>query len=358
MRSFLPLLPTIYLFCCLHLANAQSNDRVIKIGVITDLSGIGSYIGMQVQAAANLVEKELLDNGHKIKFFIEDHKTNTQLAVTAAQKLVFMDGVDAVFVSFSQQSSAVSPLLKQNKILFVYSAAAHSILKSNPYAFKTYSDYNTGCRETARYLKRSGHTILGVMQPQADFGIECTEGASQVYEAKDLIVQEYVVGQNMYSEVLRAKQKGVKAFLNFSFEGDVINTIKAAHQLNYNVKVITADDAYTTQMLDQYGSFLEGSITFAFTTVKETLKNRLDNAAGLKKLPIHYHGATAYAAFLNLHAAISKCQAKDIDCQVSHLNDSPPVEESGFLRWNHRAAQFKPSLRIVKNKKIETLPEE
>ena len=106
-----------------------SERGTIKIGVITDLTGPAAYWGESTRAGAELAVKELEEQGYKIQLIYEDYKLDAATAVSAAQKLVNVDRVDAIYAEFNPAAISVGSFLKDKKLLYVYDAAVISPLK-------------------------------------------------------------------------------------------------------------------------------------------------------------------------------------------------------------------------------------
>ncbi len=132
----------------------NTGKEVVKIGVITDLTGPGAYWGERTAQGVELALRELEKEGYVIDIITEESGLEASKAVSAAQKLVNIDGVDALYVDFNPAAISVGSFLAGKDVLFVYDAAVESPLASVPLAYKTYLDFRTGCRDVAREFKK------------------------------------------------------------------------------------------------------------------------------------------------------------------------------------------------------------
>ena len=155
-------------------------DDLIKIGVLTDLSGNASYYGNQTRVGAILAERELQAQGKNVRVVFEDSALSTAKGLAAAQKLITVDKVDALFVDFSSIAVAVSSILEGHDKVMVYGAAAESVARKNAYAFKTYSDYALGCEALVKEFLKKGVKKIGVLKAETEYGDLCLAGAKRV----------------------------------------------------------------------------------------------------------------------------------------------------------------------------------
>src|SRR6476469_1341139 len=78
-------------------ASAQISGDTIKIGMITDLSGV--YADIDGQAGAEAVKMAIADfggtvNGKKIEFIVADHQNKADIAASKAREWFDQQGVD------------------------------------------------------------------------------------------------------------------------------------------------------------------------------------------------------------------------------------------------------------------------
>ncbi len=113
------------------------DKKKTKLGFISPLTGWGAYWGLPEEKGIRLAIEDIRKQyGNVADFIIEDSKTTASDAVTAANKLIFVDDVDILYVSFTGPTSGVSPKSKQNKKVLIYGALTSSMIKENEYAFK------------------------------------------------------------------------------------------------------------------------------------------------------------------------------------------------------------------------------
>lgn len=139
-------MPLIALFTVVFTScNYEDQKDTIKIGVILPLTGNFAVIGEGEKKGIDMAIENLKEKfpNTKIEVVYEDFASETKNAVTAANKLISVDKVDAIITSTTAASEAVSPITeKAQKINFVISPDIEIVSRS-PYNFRIYYNLNT-----------------------------------------------------------------------------------------------------------------------------------------------------------------------------------------------------------------------
>jgi branched-chain amino acid transport system substrate-binding protein len=120
-----------------------AEKEVIKIGVITPLTGGPSLWGQGSLDMINMAVEEINNqggiNGRKLVVIPEDGKCQPEPAVTAAKKLIDVDGVKFILGGHcSPETSAIAPIVEENKVFMLAGVStATGILDKYSYAFRT-----------------------------------------------------------------------------------------------------------------------------------------------------------------------------------------------------------------------------
>ena len=337
LRKCIIALIIILLFSGQSLATTKEK---IKIAYLTDLTGPGAYWGQYSLIGAELAAKEFSSKGIDVELIVADHKLNTKNAVSLTHKTLLIDKADALVIEFAPTAIAASPVALKAKKLFLNASAATSLLKSNPYAFTGYLDYEKGCEHVARYWKERGIKKLGVLKPFAEFAELCLKGAYKVYP--NLIVQEHQFNESVKSHVLKFKQKKVEAILNPGLEGDVINMFKALQAINFQVPVAgTRQDAFTNEVVHRFSHMLTAAVSFGFPAVPLSFAKRLSQYDPAIRLDSIEAIAYGYFYVSKMVEALSECSQKDITCQLTNLSNAKGDSLLPFKGWNNRRASYK-----------------
>jgi ABC-type branched-subunit amino acid transport system substrate-binding protein len=104
----------------------MNTSTPIKVGVIMDLTGPLSFMGIASANVARMVIGDIDENGgllgRRVELFVEDSATEDSAAAAAATKLVQEDHVDVVFggIYSSTRQAIKGPVVVDGKTLYIY----------------------------------------------------------------------------------------------------------------------------------------------------------------------------------------------------------------------------------------------
>ena len=140
----------------LSACNNQTQKDTVRIGVILPLTGNFAVIGEGEKKGIDLAVEHLKGKfpNKKIEIIYEDFGSETKNAVTAANKLISVEKVDAIITSTTAASEAVSPVVeKAQKINFVISPDIEIVNKSQ-YNFRIYYNLNTEAEVVNSFVQK------------------------------------------------------------------------------------------------------------------------------------------------------------------------------------------------------------
>jgi hypothetical protein len=326
--------PAIILLC---MPIEALGDEQIRMGYITDLSGPGAYYGRYSAAGAMLAIEDLKRSGTQISLILEDHGFQASKAVSAAQRLLGISKVSVLVSEFSFATNAIVPLAAKADVLFLGVSPAVSILKENPIAFKTFLDYEQGCRAIAEYWRDIGVERVAVLKVISESGELCLKGTQAVFPS--VSVEEFAIGSDVASQVMRLKQKSPEAIMAPAFEGDALNLFSALKRVNWRPKIgFDVRDSLTEQVRRVYPESIQDAIGFGFRPPPEFLTVRLrDRAPGITDLGLEA-AALAYLHIRQLGEALKACRSTK--CAVGAFAAAKPEPILEFEGWTNRIAQF------------------
>jgi branched-chain amino acid transport system substrate-binding protein len=113
-------------------ANAEISDRVVRIGVLNDISGIFQDTnGMGSVEAARMAAEDFNGGGKDINVEVvyADHQNKADVGSAIARKWLDVEGVDAIVdVPNSAVGLAVSTILRDSRMTFLASSTASADL--------------------------------------------------------------------------------------------------------------------------------------------------------------------------------------------------------------------------------------
>ncbi|HZT08384.1 MAG TPA: substrate-binding protein [Chloroflexota bacterium] len=108
------------------MATRPSNDLSVKVGLIADLTGPLSFVGLANANVARMVVGDLNGKGglrgRNLELYVEDSETNDSVAAAKAKKLVEQDHVDVIFggIYSSTRQAIKGPTVVKGRTLYIY----------------------------------------------------------------------------------------------------------------------------------------------------------------------------------------------------------------------------------------------
>ncbi len=169
----------------LNKKQTQVNNQPIKIAFIGPLTGDGAVWGEIEKNTIQLAVDEINTNGgvkgRKIDVTYEDGKCEGVTALSAAKKLVEVDGIKILLVSCSQEILPIAPYANQNKVVALTSyASASNIATAGEYIFRNSYNNRDMAKAMASIAMQKGNTAAII-----------TEESAFAADLGDLFVQEY-----------------------------------------------------------------------------------------------------------------------------------------------------------------------
>ncbi len=220
-------------------AQAQMSDDVIKIGMLSDRSGIYADINGEGSAvAARLAAEEFGNaiNGTKVEIIVGDHQNKADIAANLTRQWIDTDKVDVVAdVPNSAAALAVQGITRDKKRIFLMSGPGSTDLtgkECSPYGFLWTWDNHAVASSTARALVEQGRKSWFFVTADYAFGHSLeAEAAKTVKQLGGTVkgsVRHPLGSPDFSSFLLQAQASGadVVAFANAG--GDTINAVKQA----------------------------------------------------------------------------------------------------------------------------------
>jgi branched-chain amino acid transport system substrate-binding protein len=224
-------------------AHGQSKDSGtgVKIGVLTDMSGVYADLGGQGSVIA--AQMAIDDFGGKvlgrpIQLISADHQNKADVAATKAREWFDREGVDMITDLLNSGAAlAVSGVGKdKNKVVMVTGAASTALTNAScnantvHYAYDTYALANIAGKEIVR---QGGDTWFFITADYA-FGASLEKDTSDVVKANGgrvLGSVKHPLGTTDFSSyLLQAQASKAKIIGLANAGGDTINTIKSASE--------------------------------------------------------------------------------------------------------------------------------
>jgi branched-chain amino acid transport system substrate-binding protein len=249
-RKLMCLVAVSYLLfvCSLALPQAKSgkvSDGVVKIAVLTDMSGLYSDIGGQGSVAAAQIAIDEFGGkvlGAPIQLVSADHQNKADVGANKAREWFDTQQVDLIVdVPNSSVALAVSKVANEKHKLFMVDNAGTSRLTNedcNPYTIHyVYDTYATGGVTGRAVVQHGGNTWFFITADYA-FGHSLQDDTTRAVKAAggQVVgsVQHPLNAPDFSSYLLQAQSSKAKVIGLANAGGDTINAIKTAAEYGIN----------------------------------------------------------------------------------------------------------------------------
>ena len=300
----------------------------IKIGVIAPLSGPQALLGTNVvngiESAAKRINANGGINGASIKLIIYDDKNTPSEGVTAAQRLIYQDGVKIIIGSVgSSVTLAIQQLTRKEKILLVtpVSMAPAITQTGDKYMFRVTA--TAAMREegfvkfVVSHLKPKTIAYLAVNDDLGRSEVKAAESFYKKYNGPVTVYKAFFnPGEtNFVTYLIRIKAANPDAMFIVANSVSAATLVKQARSIGVKATILSSGDAATNQFLQLAGKAAEGiyfpldwSPTFTDKYSQEFLKAYKEDYG---KIPDTKFAAQGWEAMWIVSEAIKKAGTVD-----------------------------------------------
>ncbi len=298
-------------------ASAQVSNDTIKIGFITDMSGV--YADVDGPAGADAIKMAIADfggnvNGKKIELVTADHQNKADIAASKAREWFDQQGVDMLIGGTNSATNlAMAKVAAEKKKPFIAIGAGTSRLTNEectPYTVHYAYDTAAMSRGTAAALTKQGNKDWFFLTADYVFGMSLEKDASDVVKAtggKVLgSVRHPLAASDFSSFLLQAQNSKAQVLGLANAGGDTVNSIKAAAEFGVNKKMKLAallmfvNDVHAVGLNITQGMYLTDG--WYWDTNDETRAWAKKFMARNKKAPSMLHAADYSATTFYLNA--------------------------------------------------------
>ena len=311
----------------------QISGDVVRIGVLTDLSGVYSDFGGPgaVEAARMAVEDfGGKVNGKPVEVISADHQNKADVAASKAREWYDTQGVDLITESLnSSVALAVSKVATEKKKAQIVTGAATSRLSNEdcgPYTIHYVYDTNSLANGTGSAVVKAGGDTWFFLTADYAFGHSLEKDTSEVVKAaggKVLgAVRHPLSATDFSSFLLQAQSSGAKVVGLANAGTDTVNSIKAAFDFGITPKQQLA--GLLTLVTDVHGLGISQAQGLYTTEAWYWDQNDESRAFAkkffdcVKKMP-NSNQAGVYSAVSNYLKAVQTASADDADAVIKQL---------------------------------------
>ena len=222
-------------------AHAQISGDAIKIGFITDMSGL--YADIDGPGGAEAIKMAIADmggeiNGKKIQFLSADHQNKADVAASRAREWFDREGVDMLIGGTNSAANlAMAKIAAEKKKPFIVIGAGSARLTNEectPYTIHYAYDTVALARGTGSAVVKQGGKSWFFLTADYAFGASLEKDTADVVKAnggKVLGSVKHPLSASDFSSFLLQAQASKAQILGLANAGgDTINAIKAANE--------------------------------------------------------------------------------------------------------------------------------
>lgn len=332
------LLLAIIALTCSTVATAQVSDDVVKIGLLTDMSG--TYSDLAGQGGVIAAEMAIADFGGKVlgkpvELISADHQNKADVAATKAREWFDTQQVDTINgLVTSSVALAVQEVGKQKNRLTIVNGAASSRLTGEDcsptglhWAYDTYSlAIGTG----NAVVKQGGDTWFFLTADYA-FGHSLENDVSNIVKAKGGqvlgTVRHPFPASDFSSYLLQAQASGSKVIGLANAGNDTMNAIKQAHEFGIVAGgqqlaglLVFITDVHSLGLDNAKGLLLTTGFYWDYDEQNRAWSQRFYDKH--KAMPTMVH-AGVYSSITHYLKAIEKAGTDDTAAVLQAMRDMP-----------------------------------
>jgi branched-chain amino acid transport system substrate-binding protein len=334
-------------------AQAQISGDVIRIGIITDLSGLYSDIdGPAGVEAIRMAVAELGGsiNGKKIEVLSADHQNKADVAAAKAREWFDTQGLDMLIGGTNSGTAlAMAKVAAEKKKPFLVVGAATSALTNeqcNAYTVHWAYDTVALAKGTGNAVVKAGGKSWYFLQADYAFGAQLQTDTSNVVKAAGGTVvgtvKHPLAASDFSSFLLQAQGSKAQILGLANAGGDTINSIKAAAEFGITKTMKLAGllvfitDIHSLGLKTTQGMYLTDS--WYWNRDAETRAWGRKFFDKFKRMPTSIH-AGDYSAALNYLQAVKATGSDDADrvlAQMKKTKVNDIFAKGGYIREDGR----------------------
>jgi branched-chain amino acid transport system substrate-binding protein len=323
-------------------APVQAGTDAIKIGVLTDMSGVTADItGKGSVTAAEMAVEEFGGTvlSKKIQVIFADHLHKVDVGAAITRQWFDVDKVDAVVdVPNSGVALAVQNIAREKKKIVMFSGAGTTALTNeqcSPYGFHwTYDTYGLS-HGTASAVVKAGGTSWFILAADYAFGQQLQKDTTDVVLANNGqvlgAVRHPLNTQDFSSYLLQAQASGAKVIGLANAGNDTVNAIKQAQEFglvdqNHSLAalILMLQDVHSLGLNAAQGTYLTTASYWDIDDASRAWSKKFFERTNMMPSMIH---AGVYGSVLHYLKAIKAAGTDDPD-KVAAAMRAMPIDDA------------------------------
>lgn len=245
-------------------------EKEIKIGVVTPLTGDGASFGRQTKMGVDLAVKELNAaggiDGKRIVVQYEDDQMSPQQGTSAIQKLITVNKVPVILGGFtSTVTLAIAPIAESNKVVLISASSTDDAIKeSGDYIFRNVPTNSAQGKTMADFATNELRAkSAAILYMNNDYGISLKDAARDRFlenGGEITSIEAYAPGDKDFRTQLSkiwAQKPDVIFYPGLYQESGLI--LKQAKELGLKAPFIGGDGSIAPELIQIAGQSAEDS---------------------------------------------------------------------------------------------------
>ena len=330
-------------------AQAQISGDTIKIGFITDLSGL--YADIDGPAGAEAIRMAIADmggaiGGKKIELVVADHQNKADVAAAKAREWFDTNGVDMLIGGTNSGTGlAMAKVALEKKKLFISVGAATAALTNeqcSPYTVHWAYDTAALAKGTGNAVVKAGGKSWYFLTADYAFGTQLQNDSTAVVKAAGGTVvgsvRHPLAASDFSSFLLQAQSSKAQILGLANAGGDTINSIKAANEFGITKTMKLAgllmfiNDVHSLGLKATQGMYLTDSWYWNRDAESRAWSRKFFEK--IKRMPSSLQAAD-YSVALNYLTAVKTIGSDDSDkvlAQMKKTKINDIYAKGGFIR--------------------------
>jgi branched-chain amino acid transport system substrate-binding protein len=334
-------------------ALAQISGDTVKIGMITDLSGV--YSDIDGNGGAEAVRMAIADaggaiTGKKIQFIVADHQNKPDIAASKAREWFDQQGVDMLIGGTNSGAAlAMAKVAAEKKKVFIAIGSGSAQLTNeqcSPYTVHYAYDTVALARGTGATIVKQGGKSWYFLTADYAFGQSLEKDTTDVVKANGGTVLgsvKHPLNTSDFSSFLLQAQSSKAQVLGLANAGgDFINSVKAAKEFGLTSKMKIAgllvfiNDIHTLGLQTTQGLYLTDAWYWDMNNDSRAWAKKY--FAKMKKEPSSLQAADYSAAmnYLNAVKAIGTDDGDKVMAQLKQTKINDMFTKNGEIRPDGR----------------------
>jgi branched-chain amino acid transport system substrate-binding protein len=330
-------------------AQAQVSGDVIKIGFITDLSGL--YADIDGPAGADAIRMAIADAGgnvagKKVEVLVADHQNKADVAAAKAREWFDTQGVDMLIGGTNSGTNlAMAKVAQEKKKLFISVGAATSALTNeqcSPYTVHYAYDTTALAKGTGNAVVKAGGKSWYFLTADYAFGTQLQNDTTAVVKAAGGTVvgsvRHPLSASDFSSFLLQAQSSKAQILGLANAGGDTINSVKAANEFGITKSMKLAgllmfiNDVHSLGLKATQGMYLTDS--WYWNRDPETRAWGRKFFEKVKRMPSSLQAAdySATLQYLNAVKAINSDDSDKVLAQMKKTKINDVYAKGGWIR--------------------------